>query len=151
MPGYKDDATALIAEPQFGGLAMCLIDDRILQIRAGIVTPGNDVGVNWREQALDTLVSSRLHNPPLQVSHWMRLAMGKFVADYNGLKPMRDTESGEQHFSLQTRSVRDCDHRDIRLIYAQVLEIGNLQKPAVADPGSGKVSLGLARRGGVAA
>src|SRR5262245_52749936 len=30
-------------------------------------------------------------------------------------------------------------------------EIGNLQQPAVADPGSGKVSLGLARRGGVAA
>jgi hypothetical protein len=30
-------------------------------------------------------------------------------------------------------------------------EIGNLQKPAVADPDSGKVSLGLARRGGVAA
>jgi hypothetical protein len=83
MPGY--DATALIAEPQFGVLAMCLVDDRILQIRAGIVTPGNDVGVNWREQALDTLVSSRLHNPPLQVSHWMRLAMGKFVADYTVL------------------------------------------------------------------
>ena len=97
-----------------------------------------------------TLVSSRLPNPPLQVSHWMRLAMGKFIADYNGHKPMRDTASGERHFSLQTRSVRDCDHRDIRLIYA-FLEIGNLQKPAVADPGSGKVSLGLARRGGVAA
>jgi len=30
-------------------------------------------------------------------------------------------------------------------------EIGNLQQLAVADPGSGKVSLGLARRGGVAA
>src|SRR4029450_8893087 len=30
-------------------------------------------------------------------------------------------------------------------------EIGNLQQPAVADPGSGKVSLGLTRRGGVAA
>ena len=84
MPGYKDDATALIAEPQFGGLAMCLVDDRILQIRV-CITPGNDVGVNWREQALDTLVSSRFHNPPLQVSHWMRLAMGKFVADYTVL------------------------------------------------------------------
>src|ERR1700737_1381646 len=34
---------------------------------------------------------------------------------------------------------------------ARVSEIGNLQKPAVADPDSGKVSLGLARRGGVAA
>jgi hypothetical protein len=39
-----------------------------------------------------------------------------------------------QHFSIQARSVRNCDRRDIRLIYAQVLEIGNLQKPAVADP-----------------
>src|SRR5262245_26543 len=31
------------------------------------------------------------------------------------------------------------------------LEIGNLQQPAIADPGSGKVSRGLARRTGVAA
>jgi|GraSoi013_2_20cm_2_1032436.scaffolds.fasta_scaffold326239_1 hypothetical protein len=81
----------------------------------------------------------------------MRLPMGKFVADYNGLKPMRDADSGEQHFSIQTRSVRNCDLGDFRLMYAQVLEIGNPQKPAVADPGSGKVRLGLARRGGVAA
>ena len=34
---------------------------------------------------------------------------------------------------------------------ARTSEIGNLQQPAVADPGSGKVSLGLTRRGGVAA
>jgi hypothetical protein len=64
--GYKDHATALIAEPQLGGLTICLVDDRILQIRAGIATPGNtdDVGVNWRQQAPDTLVSSPLPDPP---------------------------------------------------------------------------------------
>src|SRR6476619_64365 len=33
----------------------------------------------------------------------------------------------------------------------RALEAGNLQKLAVADPDSGKVGLGLARRGGVAA
>src|ERR1700730_11875175 len=35
--------------------------------------------------------------------------------------------------------------------FERASKIGNLQKPAVADPDSGRVSLGFARRGGVAA
>jgi hypothetical protein len=103
----------------------------------------------------DRIVSSLLPGPPsrraIPPSIALDAASHAKSSSPNGLKPMRDTESGEQHFSIQTRSVRNGEHRDIRLIYAQVLEIGNLQKPAVADPGSGKVSLGLARRGDVAA
>ncbi|KRR04443.1 hypothetical protein CQ10_17140 [Bradyrhizobium valentinum] len=60
MPGYKDDATALIGEPQFGALAMCLVNYRILQIRAGTATPGNRT--MWApigsQHALDTLSAS---------------------------------------------------------------------------------------------
>jgi len=38
---YRGHATALIAEPKFGGLSMCWGDDRILQISAGTATSGN--------------------------------------------------------------------------------------------------------------
>ena len=54
-----------------------------------------------------------------QIRHWMRLAVGKFVADDERLEPIRDPKSGQQHLGIQPRRVGHRDHGDAGAIRAR--------------------------------
>src|ERR1700737_51660 len=51
-----------------------------------------------------------------QIWHWMRLAVRKLIADYEGFEPMHNPKSGKQHFGIWTRRVRNRYHRDTAAI-----------------------------------